>query len=172
MLFVCFWPINRHVFVFERPSTLNYIPTLWGSKRWYLRERTQSKILRGWKTRFFLREGSGDEENIHILLWYLEKWCVCIYKYHETPFSMKSKIFGHLKPRLLTIKTSKKCRFGGPMLYIYIYINIIIHKQYPWFYMYQSVFLRDRNLPPPEFHPFFQLTSGSSIHDDQAAFLL
>ena len=121
---------------------------------------------------FFLREGSGDEENIHILLWYLEKWCVCIYKYHETPFSMKSKIFGHLKPRLLTIKTSKKCRFGGPMLYIYIYINIIIHKQYPWFYMYQSVFLRDRNLPPPEFHPFFQLTSGSSIHDDQAAFLL
>ena len=120
MLFVCFWPINRHVFVFERPSTLNYIPTLWGSKRWYLRERTQSKILRGWKTRFFLREGSGDEENIHILLWYLEKWCVCIYKYHETPFSMKSKIFGHLKPRLLTIKTSKKCRFGGPMLYIYI----------------------------------------------------
>ena len=29
---------------------------------------------------------------------------------------MKNKGFGHLKTRLFTIKTSKKSRFGGPMV--------------------------------------------------------
>ena len=42
-------------------------------------------------------------------------------KYHGPPKTMKNEGFGHLKPRLFTIKPSKNVGFGGPWYIITIY---------------------------------------------------
>ena len=57
---------------------------------------------------------------------HMNNWLI----YHEPPFKpMKNKVFGHLKTRLFTIKTSKHVGLGGPW-----YISNNIHNDMDMIY--------------------------------------
>ena len=61
--------------------------------------------------------GSGLKKWFHNAedTWYIP---VINHNHSRPPKPWKKKGFGHLKTRLTTMKTSKTCRFGGPMVYI------------------------------------------------------
>ena len=119
VLFVCFWPINRHVFVLNpQLYTPLWLQTLVSSGKDTIKDPV-------WKTRFSVKGLKMNKTSISCC----DPWRNGVYACVNTMsphFSMKHKSFGHLKPRLFTIKTSKHVGLGGPW-YIYIYIYIVLH---------------------------------------------